>query len=122
MKTTDNKRKRLRISFEAQVKLQFETIDMILNAKMKNISMNGIFVETDKVIPLNTPCGIEVIVTGPHSKLTIETRGFVSRNDPAGLGVKFKNHMEWFAFFSIFEYYGKSCPEPPNADPPGNGA
>ena len=24
-----------------------------------------------------------------------------------GLGVKFKDNMEWFAFFSIFEHYGK---------------
>lgn len=107
MKTNDDKRKRLRVAFEAQVQLQFEMIDVTLNAKMKNISMNGIFVETDRIIPLNTPCDIEVIVTAPNSRLTIETVGFVSRLDPSGLGVKFKNNMEWFAFFPIFEHYGK---------------
>jgi len=78
---------------------------------MKNISMNGIFVETDKIIPLNTPCHIEVIITAPHSRLAIETMGFVSRIAPAGLGIKFKNNMEWFAFFSIFEHYGKEHKE-----------
>jgi len=107
MKTTDNQRKYLRVSFEAQVKLRFKMIDVVLNAKMKNISINGIFVKTDKIIALNTPCDIEVIVTAPNSKLTIETKGFVSRLDPSGLGVKFKNNIEWFAFFSIFEHYGK---------------
>ena len=112
MKLSENKRKRIRISFEAQAELRFETIDAILSTKMKNISMNGIFVETDKIIPLNTPCDIKVLVTAPHSKLTIETQGFVSRHDSSGLGVKFKNNMEWFAFFSIFEYYGKEHAKP----------
>ena len=74
---------------------------------MKNISMNGIFVETDQMIPLDTPCGIEVVITAPHSRLVIETEGLVSRHDPKGLGVKFKNDLEWFAFFSIFEYWGR---------------
>ncbi len=107
MKPDKDKRKRLRIAFEAQVKLWFETIDVTLNARMKNISINGIFVETDNFIPVNTPCRIEVIITAPHSRLTIETSGFVSRHDPTGLGVKFENNMEWFAFFPIFEHYGK---------------
>jgi len=107
MKPDKDKRKRLRIDFEAQVKLWFEAIDVTLNAKMKNISINGIFVETDKIIPLNTPCQINVIITALHSRLTIETSGFVSRLDPSGLAVKFENNMEWFAFFPIFEHYGK---------------
>ena len=99
MKNTENNRKRIRVSFDAQVNILFETDDVALTARMKNISMNGIFVETDKTISLNTPCHIEVIVTAPNSRLTIETLGFVSRLDPAGLGIKFKNDMEWFAFF-----------------------
>jgi len=107
MKIKENKRKRIRVAFEAQVQMKFETINVVLNAKMKNISMNGIFVESEKTIPLNTPCDIEVIVCAPHSRLTIETVGFVSRHAPAGLGIKFKHDMEWFAFFSIFEHYGK---------------
>jgi hypothetical protein len=111
MKNTENKRKRIRVAFNSQVNIVFETVDIILNTRMKNISMNGIFVETEKTVPLNTPCHIEVIVTAPHSRLTIETMGFVSRIDPTGLGIKFKYDMEWFAFFSIFEHYGKKYNE-----------
>ena len=108
METNNNMRKRLRIEFETTALLKFETMDLVLEAKMKNISMNGIFVETDKTIPIDTPCEIEVIITAPHSKLTMQTEGFVSRHDPNGLGVQFKNNMEWFAFFSIFEHYGRT--------------
>ena len=107
--TNNDKRKRLRIAFETTALLKFETMDLVLEAKMKNISMNGIFVETDKSIPIDTPCEIEVIITAPHSKLTMQTEGFVSRHDPAGLGVQFQNNMEWFAFFSIFDHYGKDA-------------
>ena len=113
MKTDDNKRKRIRIDFETQVVLDFEALGTLLAAKMKNISMNGIFVETGEKSPLNTPCRIQVVVKAPSSRLTIETEGFVCRHDPAGLGVAFKNDLEWFAFFSIFEYYGKGHGEKP---------
>jgi hypothetical protein len=107
MKAIDNKRKRLRIPFESQVFLKFKDLGAILEAKMKNISINGIFVETAIFIPVNTPCDIEVIITATHSKLTLQIEGFVSRQDPNGLGIQFINDMEWFAIFSIFQYYGR---------------
>jgi hypothetical protein len=107
MTPNDDKRKRLRIPFESQVLLKFNDLGAILEAKMKNISINGIFVETAIFIPVNTPCDIEVIITAPHSKLTMQIEGFVSRQDPQGLGIQFINDIEWFAFFSMFQYYGK---------------
>ena len=107
MKTDANKRKRVRIDFEAQVVMRFEPLNIVLKARMKNISINGIFVETETIIAINTPCRIEVIVAAPNSRLTIETDGYVCRQDPSGLGIVFKNSLEWFAFFSIFEHYGK---------------
>jgi hypothetical protein len=107
MTPNDDKRKRLRIPFESQVLLKFNDLGAILEAKMKNISINGIFVETSIYIPVKTPCDIEVIITARHSKLTMQIEGFVSRQDPNGLGIQFINDMEWFAFFSIFQYYGR---------------
>ncbi|MGM0454106.1 MAG: PilZ domain-containing protein [Thermodesulfobacteriota bacterium] len=107
METNAEKRKRLRIHFETQALLHFTTIDTVLEARMKNISMNGIFVETDIAIAIETPCRVEVIITAPNSKITMETEGYIARHDPAGLGVAFKHPMEWFALFSIFEHYGR---------------
>jgi len=107
MKHNNKKRQRLRIPFETTATLRFVELDRVLIAKMKNISMNGIFVETDKSIPIDTPCRIEVIITAKNSRITMETDGFVSRHDPDGLGVQFKDNIEWFAFFSIFEHYGR---------------
>ena len=107
MKQNDNRRKRVRIDFKAQVVMRFKSPDTVLTATMKNISMNGIFVETGEIIALNTPCRVEVVITAPSSRLTIETEGFVCRHDPSGLGITFRNNLEWFAFFSIFEHYGK---------------
>lgn len=107
MDAREEKRKRLRISFETRALLHFQSLDAALEARMKNISMNGIFVETDKAVALNTPCRVEVIITAANSKITMETEGYIARHDPAGLGIAFKNQMEWFALFSIFEHYGR---------------
>ena len=117
MKQNDNRRKRVRIDFQTQVVMRFESPDTVLTAFMKNISMNGIFVETGDRIALNTPCRIEVVVTAPNSRLTIETDGFVCRHDPSGLGIAFRNNLEWFAFFSIFEHYGKGYDLRKSPDP-----
>ncbi|MBF0397491.1 MAG: PilZ domain-containing protein [Desulfobacterales bacterium] len=101
------KRQRQRIDFVTKVTLNFPTNGEMLNALMKNISMKGIFVETDKKIPIDTPCIAEIIITAPNSKLIMQIEGFVSRHDSEGLGIQFKNDMEWFAFFSIYEHYGR---------------
>jgi len=117
MKTNANKRKRVRIDFETQVVMRFEPLNIVLEARMKNISINGIFVETETLIALDTPCRIEVIINAPNSRLTIETDGYVCRQDPSGLGIAFANNLEWFAFFSIFEYYGKGFRPKQGPDP-----
>lgn len=69
MEIPEDKRKRLRLDFNTRVSLTFQNPDQVLTATMKNISMNGIFVETDQMIPLDTPCGIEVVITAPLSRL-----------------------------------------------------
>jgi len=107
MDSTEDKRRRIRIQFETQVFLGFDSRDTTLEASIKNISMNGIFVETRESIDLHTPCRVEVILNAANSRLTMETQGSVCRHDAAGLGIEFKNDIEWFALFSIFEHYGK---------------
>ena len=108
MESTEDKRRRMRIQFETQVVLHFDNRNTVLEASLKNISMSGIFVETEEAIPLNTPCGVEVILNATNSRLTMETEGMVCRHEDSGLGIEFKSDIEWFALFSIFEHYGKN--------------
>ena len=115
MKTNKNNRKRRRIPFECQTQLKFADLGLVLEATMKNISINGIFVETDRRIRVNSPCDIEVVIIAPHSKLTMQIEGFVCRHDPTGLGIQFVNNLEWFAFFSIFQYYGRDSAQKLNS-------
>ncbi len=108
MKEEQSKRKRLRIDFEASVNLFFDAPERTLRANMKNISMKGIFVETDAAIPVGSPCRVEIVISGKNSRLIMETEGIVCRHDPHGFGIQFINQMEWLALFSIFEPYGRT--------------
>ncbi len=110
MEVTEDKRRRMRIQFETQVFLRFDDRDTVLEAYLKNISMNGIFVETGEAIDLHAPCRVEVILNAANSRLTMETQGRVCRHEDSGLGIEFANDIEWFALFSIFEPYGKRHP------------
>lgn len=107
MDPAEDRRRRLRIPFETRAHLWFLNLESPVPACMKNISMNGIFVETEEKFDLHTPCHVEVIIEAANSRLTMETRGFVSRLDSAGMGIQFENDMEWLALFSIFEHYGR---------------
>jgi hypothetical protein len=108
METKDNQRVRLRVPFVTEVLLKFDQLDTIISAKMKNISIIGIFVETDQKVPEKTPCRVEIILKAEHSRLTMETEGFVSRQDPDGLGIQFSYNNEWFSLFAVFEPYGRT--------------
>lgn len=50
-----DKRKRLRIGFKAIVAMRFPQTNTLLTAAIKNISMKGIFMETDRRFPFGTP-------------------------------------------------------------------
>lgn len=108
METKDNQRDRIRVPFVTEVLLKFDQLDTIISAEMKNISMNGIYVKTEQKVPEKTPCQVEVFLKAEHSRLTMETEGFVSRQDPDGLGIQFSYDNEWFSLFAVFEHYGRT--------------
>ena len=74
---------------------------------MSNVSMKGIFIRTTESIALDTPCDIEITISGSTSKLRMELEGKVVRNDKRGLGIELVNRLEWFALFPIYVHYGK---------------
>ncbi|MBW1671424.1 MAG: PilZ domain-containing protein [Deltaproteobacteria bacterium] len=100
------KRRRARISFYTEIVLKAKGFEVAVNANLKDISMNGLFVETDKKIPIGTPCDIEIIMTGKSSKLMISAEGLVARQGESGVGIQFHDDLEWWTAFSIYSQYG----------------
>jgi hypothetical protein len=90
-----NKRNRSRLAFPIPVAVGVGSKGIIAG-KIKDISMNGIFVLCDGRIAKGSECGIEIVLTGKSSKLRIRAHGKVTRHTPEGMGVKFQDDLEWW--------------------------
>ncbi len=90
-----NKRKRSRLSFKSEISVGTGTKSNIAG-KVKDVSMNGVFLQCVERISVGSVCGIEIILTGKSSNLRIRARGKVTRHAPDGMGVRFEHDLEWW--------------------------
>ena len=108
----DEKRKNTRVHFNTRVVLKCTDIEIEAVAHSKDISMKGIFVETDRKLPIGTHCDVEIFLSGTSSQLALSMKGLVVRDIPAGLGIHFES-IEVDSFFHLKNLimYNTSNPE-----------
>jgi hypothetical protein len=94
-------RRSQRIRFTSKAILRYGH-DLSLEAKVdtRNISLHGIFLETDTRIALNTSCDIEIHLSGATSLMNFRAQGVIQRHDPAGMAVSF-THLEPDSYLHI---------------------
>ena len=85
----EEKRKKTRVDFKTQVILKTDESEIEAEANSKDISIKGIFVNTEKKIPVGTPCDIEILLTGTSTRLALSIKGIITRQDASGLGIVF---------------------------------
>ena len=67
----EEKRKKTRVDFKTQVILKTDESEIEVEANSKDIGIKGIFVNTEKKIPVGTPCDIEILLTGTSTRLAL---------------------------------------------------
>jgi hypothetical protein len=82
--------KRLRVEFETAVILTTSNMKPRI-AITRNISLNGIYAESSRYLPVGDECLIELIVTGndPLNSIRLHIRGKIVRTDKDGVGITF---------------------------------
>jgi hypothetical protein len=55
----------------------------------RDISFKGLFVSTERKIPRDTPCEIEILLSGSSNRPSIKARGTIARQEKSGLGIRF---------------------------------
>jgi hypothetical protein len=103
----DEKRNRMRLPFEAPALVQAGTTGVVAGAMLKDISIDSLYLATEKKIPVGYACDVEVVLSGRTSSLTLHVQGKVVRQDSSGLAVQFFNDLEWWALFPIFARFGR---------------
>jgi len=99
----DSERRRSqRILFTSKALLRYgDTLTLEAKVDTQNISLHGIFLETDIRIPLETPCAIEIHLSGATSRMDLRAQGVVLRHDPDGMAVAF-THLDPDSYLHIF--------------------
>ena len=91
MSDTSLQKRSTRTRFE--IFLVVQTPERTIRAsKSKNISLTGIYVETNEKIPINTECSIEITNTSNEDHFSlIKIKGVVAREGSDGIGIQFKD-------------------------------
>lgn len=96
------KRGRMRIPYKTKVSVKSDGGFIIREAELQDISMNGVFLQTDIYLPDGLKCAVEIIFNGKSSVLSIVAQGKVTRKTDSGIAIEFENNLEWWPVFSMF--------------------
>ncbi len=86
--SSDEKRRFTRINFETELKVCVEDTT-IRSTRMRNVSLGGIFIITDKKVPVGKPCSVNIDLVGPSTRLHMELEGEVVRQEEDGIALVF---------------------------------
>lgn len=78
-----------RVQLSAIVNIKIDDQLFAAGTDLRDISLDGINIIIDKVLPINRICDLEILISGPSSKLTLRTKGRILRQDANGAAVKF---------------------------------
>ncbi|ETR72059.1 MAG: type IV pilus assembly PilZ [Candidatus Magnetoglobus multicellularis str. Araruama] len=106
------KRRRTRVEFSTQVIISVEGSEIATQANSKDLSLNGLFVESDEVLDIGTPCHVKVILPGGVNEISLEMDGRVTRHAPGGFGVIFEGmDPDSFAHLKNIAMYNSEDPD-----------
>jgi len=106
------KRKRTRVEFSTQVIISVDGSEIATQANSKDLSLNGLFVESDDVLDLGTKCHVKVILPGGINEISLEMDGRVTRHAPGGFGVLFEGmDPDSFAHLKNIAMYNSEDPD-----------
>jgi hypothetical protein len=106
------RRKRTRVCFTTQVIVKTDKSEIVAEANSEDISIKGIFVNTETKIPEGTPCDVEILLTGTSTRLALNVKGVVTRQDVSGLGIAFDAmDLDSYIHLKNIVLYNASDPE-----------
>ena len=104
----DDKRHSVRVNYVADATVTFTQDNRTLQGRLKNLSIDGILLQTEEVAAEGTPCTVSIVVPDSHSRLIIdELVGEVVRSAQGEMGIRFLYPFAWLALFHV--YHSKSA-------------
>jgi len=83
------KRQHTRVEFNTRILLHAEDMEIDAAGNSHDISMKGVFVSTDKKIPIGSPCRVKIVLFGGIKDIELCMQARVARVTPEGIGIHF---------------------------------
>jgi hypothetical protein len=85
----NNRRSKIRVDFQSRIVIEVVEPAIQLDGDSKNLSLKGIFIETDKDVPLRARCRVQVFLSGTVSPIALSMEGVVTRKESNGFAIGF---------------------------------
>ena len=108
----EERRQKTRVRFETHVTIKTRDSEIRAEADSQDISMKGMFVETQVKIPEGTPCDLEILLTGSSTRLALTIKGTITRQEEDGLAIGFESiDLDSFIHLKNIILYNVTDPE-----------
>ncbi len=87
----DERRRKRRVEFSTNIVLKMAGNEIHVTGSSKDLSLNGVFINTQDNIPLNESCQVEIHLTGMVEPLMLQMKGTTVRKEPVGIAVLFES-------------------------------
>jgi hypothetical protein len=106
------RRKGTRTPFITEVILSFNDGQADIVGELQDISIFGLFLETDRAVAAGSSCTVRIVVSAKNSRLIIQDiEGSIVRSDRRGLGIQFEARFEWYVIFKIYTHFSRNGTE-----------
>ncbi len=86
-----DRRKHERVGFKTDIKISLilNHQEVKLTANSEDLSLKGVFVNTDTTFPVGTACYIKIYLSGGVDEIALSIQGTIVRQTRKGVGVEF---------------------------------
>ncbi len=89
--TEQNKEKRrhIRVDFKTRIVIDTGTTEIETKGNSKDLSLKGVFINTDEKLPVGTRCNVSIFLSGGIDDIELKMKAEIVRVDEHGLGIAF---------------------------------
>ena len=87
----EDRREQIRVHYKTKIIVEADVATIQLDGSSRDLGLGGVFVNTDKKIPLDTQCKVKVLLSGLSPPLFLEIDGRIVRADASGIAIAFES-------------------------------
>ncbi|MBU1170077.1 MAG: PilZ domain-containing protein [Proteobacteria bacterium] len=83
------RRKGIRVDFDTEVTVMSDGMKSKYKGSSRDLSLRSVFIKTDIKLKLDTPCQVEIMLSGLENELVLKMEGHVVRDSNEGYAIFF---------------------------------